>query len=148
VLEEVKKLPFAALSDSERHWFYKRSVGRIEVLLFGPATRTDPVLRQIGEGGSRRDVMFGIAFGRVIHVTAGAFHFLHGVSPLFKVGEQYPALWGRMPYTAAPWLPTTRMIFIPSDMHKKKLQFRQKAPDSRIGRVVYCFPAEFSVIIP
>ena len=69
-----------------------RSIHRIKILLFRPAFRTDPGVRQVGKGGARLDIVFIIAFGRIIDVATGAFHFLHGVSPSVKVKVSRPAV--------------------------------------------------------
>ena len=56
-------------------------VNRIEEFLFRPALRADPVIGQVGKGSACLNLVFVIAFGRVIDVATGAFHFLHSVSP-------------------------------------------------------------------
>lgn len=73
----------AELSGSGRAW--QELINRVKEFLFRPAFRADPVIGQIGKGGARIDLVVIVAFGRVIDVAAGAFHFLHSVSPWFKM---------------------------------------------------------------
>ena len=71
----------------------ERSVDGIKIFFFGAALGTDPVIGQVGKGSSGLDIVFVVAFGGVINITAGAFHFLHIVFSLqngFDVNK-YPS---------------------------------------------------------
>jgi hypothetical protein len=69
------------------------SVGGEEVFLFRAALGADPAVGQVGKGCALGDIVFVIAFFRVVHVSAGAFHFLHvGLLVLFIGMAAGPAL--------------------------------------------------------
>ena len=53
----------------------------VEILFFSTAFRANPVVRQVGKGGTRLYAMFVITFRRVIHVSARAFILVHWRSP-------------------------------------------------------------------
>ena len=58
----------------------EKSVNREKILFFRAALGANPVSRQVLEGSACFDAVVRIACFGIIHIAAGAFEFLHGIS--------------------------------------------------------------------
>jgi hypothetical protein len=68
------------------------SVDGVEIFFFGTALGADPFIGQVGKGGPGGYAVLIISFGGIVHISAGAFHFLHCSSLLKQLkGIMFPA---------------------------------------------------------
>lgn len=77
-------------------------VNRIKIFLLCFTFGTSPIFGQVSKGGARINAMFKITFRWIVHVTARAFHFLHGFSQRFVVC-QCSVIWGHPSTMASTW---------------------------------------------